>query len=83
MSALVTHWTKETDLTLAQWRKWAAVRVEALNHALRNISRSPLARGSPASSSGAPGRVGKIATVSWWARRISNFAHAEHRSSAL
>jgi 5-methyltetrahydropteroyltriglutamate--homocysteine methyltransferase len=34
---LVTYWTKETDLTLQQWRKWAAVRVEALNHALRNI----------------------------------------------
>jgi 5-methyltetrahydropteroyltriglutamate--homocysteine methyltransferase len=34
---LVTYWTKESDLTLEQWRKWAAVRVEALNHALRNI----------------------------------------------
>ncbi len=34
---LVTHWTKEPDLTLEQWRKWAAVRVDALNHALRNI----------------------------------------------
>jgi 5-methyltetrahydropteroyltriglutamate--homocysteine methyltransferase len=34
---LVTYWTKEADLTLEQWRKWAAVRVEALNHALRNI----------------------------------------------
>jgi 5-methyltetrahydropteroyltriglutamate--homocysteine methyltransferase len=34
---LVTHWTKTPDLTLAQWRKWAEVRVDALNHALRNI----------------------------------------------
>jgi 5-methyltetrahydropteroyltriglutamate--homocysteine methyltransferase len=34
---LVTYWTKESDLSLEQWRKWAAVRVEALNHALRNI----------------------------------------------
>ncbi len=35
---LVTYWTKQPDLTLPQWRKWAAVRVEALNHALRNIA---------------------------------------------
>jgi 5-methyltetrahydropteroyltriglutamate--homocysteine methyltransferase len=34
---LVTHWTKQPDLTLDQWRKWAATKVEALNHALRNI----------------------------------------------
>jgi 5-methyltetrahydropteroyltriglutamate--homocysteine methyltransferase len=34
---LVTYWIKEPDLTLAQCRKWAEVRVEALNHALRNI----------------------------------------------
>jgi 5-methyltetrahydropteroyltriglutamate--homocysteine methyltransferase len=34
---LVTYWIKEPDLTLAQFRKWAEVRVEALNHALRNI----------------------------------------------
>jgi 5-methyltetrahydropteroyltriglutamate--homocysteine methyltransferase len=34
---LVTYWTKESDLSLEQWRKWAAVRVEALNHALRHI----------------------------------------------
>jgi 5-methyltetrahydropteroyltriglutamate--homocysteine methyltransferase len=34
---LVTYWIKEPDLTLAQCRKWAQVRVEALNHALRNI----------------------------------------------
>jgi 5-methyltetrahydropteroyltriglutamate--homocysteine methyltransferase len=35
---LVTQWTKQPDLTLDEWRKWAAVRVEALNHALRNIA---------------------------------------------
>ena len=34
---LVTYWTKTPDLTLEQWRKWAEMRVEALNHALRNI----------------------------------------------
>jgi 5-methyltetrahydropteroyltriglutamate--homocysteine methyltransferase len=35
---LVTQWTKQPDLTFDEWRKWAAVRVEALNHALRNIA---------------------------------------------
>jgi 5-methyltetrahydropteroyltriglutamate--homocysteine methyltransferase len=35
---LVTYWIKEPDLTLEQFRKWAQLRVEALNHALRNIS---------------------------------------------
>jgi 5-methyltetrahydropteroyltriglutamate--homocysteine methyltransferase len=35
---LVTYWIKEPDLTLAQMRKWAQTRVEALNHALRNIA---------------------------------------------
>jgi 5-methyltetrahydropteroyltriglutamate--homocysteine methyltransferase len=35
---LVTYWIKEPDLTIAQCRKWAEVRVEALNHALRNIA---------------------------------------------
>jgi 5-methyltetrahydropteroyltriglutamate--homocysteine methyltransferase len=34
---LVTYWIKEPDLTIEQCRKWAQVRVEALNHALRNI----------------------------------------------
>jgi len=34
---LVTYWIKEPDLTIEQCRKWAEVRVEALNHALRNI----------------------------------------------
>ena len=34
---LVTYWIKEPDLTLEQCRKWAEGRVEALNHALRNI----------------------------------------------
>ncbi|HEY7245996.1 MAG TPA: cobalamin-independent methionine synthase II family protein [Xanthobacteraceae bacterium] len=34
---LVTYWTKTPDLTLPQWRKWAEMRVEALNHALRNV----------------------------------------------
>ena len=34
---LVTYWIKEPDLTLEQCRKWAELRVEALNHALRNI----------------------------------------------
>jgi 5-methyltetrahydropteroyltriglutamate--homocysteine methyltransferase len=35
---LVTYWIKEPDLTLDQFRKWAQLRVEALNHALRNIA---------------------------------------------
>jgi 5-methyltetrahydropteroyltriglutamate--homocysteine methyltransferase len=34
----VTQWTKQPDLTLDEWRKWAELRVEALNHALRNIA---------------------------------------------
>ena len=34
---LVTYWVKKPDLTMAQNRKWAEGRVEALNHALRNI----------------------------------------------
>ena len=34
---LVTYWIKRSDLTLEQYRKWAQLRVEALNHALRNI----------------------------------------------
>jgi len=34
---LVTHWTKQPELTLDQWRKSATLKVEALNHALRNI----------------------------------------------
>jgi 5-methyltetrahydropteroyltriglutamate--homocysteine methyltransferase len=33
----VTQWIKEPGLTLAQYRKWAEGRVDALNHALRNI----------------------------------------------
>jgi 5-methyltetrahydropteroyltriglutamate--homocysteine methyltransferase len=35
---LVTYWIKEPDLTIQQCRKWAELRVEALNHALRNIA---------------------------------------------
>ena len=35
---LVTYWIKEPELTLDQFRKWAQLRVEALNHALRNIA---------------------------------------------
>jgi 5-methyltetrahydropteroyltriglutamate--homocysteine methyltransferase len=35
---LVTYWVKEPDLTLQQCREWAELRVEALNHALRNIA---------------------------------------------
>ncbi len=35
---LVTYWIKKPDLTMAQNRKWAEGRVEALNHALRNIA---------------------------------------------
>src|SRR6266567_2375245 len=35
---LVTYWIKEPDLTLEQFRKWAQLRVDALNHALRNIA---------------------------------------------
>jgi 5-methyltetrahydropteroyltriglutamate--homocysteine methyltransferase len=34
---LVTYWIKEPELTLDEFRKWAQMRVEALNHALRNI----------------------------------------------
>jgi 5-methyltetrahydropteroyltriglutamate--homocysteine methyltransferase len=34
---LLTYWTKTPELTLEQWRKWAEMRVDALNHALRNI----------------------------------------------
>ena len=34
---LVTYWTKTPELTLEQWRKWAEMRVEALNYALRNV----------------------------------------------
>jgi 5-methyltetrahydropteroyltriglutamate--homocysteine methyltransferase len=34
---LVTYWIKEPELSLSEFRKWAQVRVEALNHALRNI----------------------------------------------
>ncbi len=34
---LVTYWVKKPDLTMEQNRKWAEGRVEALNHALRNI----------------------------------------------
>ncbi len=35
---LVTYWIKKPDLTMEQCRTWAQVRVEALNHALRNIA---------------------------------------------
>jgi 5-methyltetrahydropteroyltriglutamate--homocysteine methyltransferase len=35
---LVTYWTKQPELTIEQYRKWAHLRVEALNHALRNIA---------------------------------------------
>src|SRR5713101_3464819 len=35
---LVTYWIKKPDLTMEQCRRWAQVRVEALNHALRNIA---------------------------------------------
>ena len=35
---LVTYWVKQPELTLAQCRTWAELRVEALNHALRNIA---------------------------------------------
>jgi 5-methyltetrahydropteroyltriglutamate--homocysteine methyltransferase len=34
---LVTSWTKQPELTLQDWRKWAERRIEALNHALRNV----------------------------------------------
>ncbi len=34
---LVTYWVKKPELTMEQNRKWAEGRVEALNHALRNI----------------------------------------------
>jgi 5-methyltetrahydropteroyltriglutamate--homocysteine methyltransferase len=36
---LVTYWVKKPELTMEQNRKWAEGRVEALNHALRNIPR--------------------------------------------
>jgi 5-methyltetrahydropteroyltriglutamate--homocysteine methyltransferase len=35
---LVTYWIKMPDLTVEEFRKWAQLRVEALNHALRNIA---------------------------------------------
>jgi 5-methyltetrahydropteroyltriglutamate--homocysteine methyltransferase len=35
---LVTFWTKQPELTLPDWRKWAERRIEALNNALRNIA---------------------------------------------
>ena len=38
---LVTYWVKQPGLTLAQCRTWAELRVEALNHALRNIPAGP------------------------------------------
>jgi 5-methyltetrahydropteroyltriglutamate--homocysteine methyltransferase len=34
---LVTYWIKQPDITLGEFRAWAELRVEALNHALRNI----------------------------------------------
>jgi 5-methyltetrahydropteroyltriglutamate--homocysteine methyltransferase len=33
----VTYWLLKPELSLADVRKWAAVRIEALNHALRGI----------------------------------------------
>jgi 5-methyltetrahydropteroyltriglutamate--homocysteine methyltransferase len=35
---LLSHHMRNPDLTMAEWRKWAAVQVEALNHALRGIA---------------------------------------------
>ena len=35
---LVTHYVKTPDLELADYRKWAGVQVEAVNHALEGIS---------------------------------------------
>ena len=34
---LLAYHMRNPDLTMAEWRKWAAVQVEALNHALRGI----------------------------------------------
>ncbi len=34
---LLSYHMRNPDLTMAEWRKWAAVQVEALNHALRGI----------------------------------------------
>ncbi len=39
---LVTHYNMQSDLTLEQCRKWAEMRVEALNHALRGIAREKI-----------------------------------------
>lgn len=39
---LVTYWILKPDMTLAECRKWAQVRVEALNHALRDIPREKI-----------------------------------------
>jgi 5-methyltetrahydropteroyltriglutamate--homocysteine methyltransferase len=35
---LLSHHMRNPDLTMVEWRKWAAVQVEALNHALRGIA---------------------------------------------
>ena len=35
--SLLSHHMRNPDLSMAEWRKWAAVQVEALNHALRGI----------------------------------------------
>jgi 5-methyltetrahydropteroyltriglutamate--homocysteine methyltransferase len=39
---LVTYWILKPDMTLPECRKWAQVRVEALNHALRDIPREKI-----------------------------------------
>jgi 5-methyltetrahydropteroyltriglutamate--homocysteine methyltransferase len=36
---LATHWVSHPELSLEQVRRWAQVRIEALNHALRGIPR--------------------------------------------
>jgi 5-methyltetrahydropteroyltriglutamate--homocysteine methyltransferase len=36
---LATHWVSHPELSLEQVRRWAQVRIEALNHALRDIPR--------------------------------------------
>src|SRR6185437_14523121 len=36
---LITYWIRHPDIDLAECRKWAQIRVAALNHALRGIPR--------------------------------------------
>jgi 5-methyltetrahydropteroyltriglutamate--homocysteine methyltransferase len=39
---LITYWIRQPGMTLAECRKWAEIRVTALNHALRGIPREKI-----------------------------------------